>query len=122
MENTGRFTVRISDKESFLFLVSDPARKLRRDIALQIEHGVVEQLVRYLDERAKLKRADRGLAERLIAFGYEFFFIQPGRGTVCRDDGDFTITARRLYHPRERAEDVLFLERVDQCTIEFIRS
>ena len=40
---------------------------------------------------------------------------------MCRDDRDLAIAARRLDHPREGTENVLFLECVDQSTLEFVR-
>ena len=119
-EHASRLVLPVACEESFFFLRADTASKFAGDIAFQIEDAVIQEFFRYTDSRTQLVRPDGLLAEGILAVRIESILFHPGRFAMSRHNGNLAVAAG-MNDRRQAAEEVLFLELVDELMLESIR-
>ena len=120
MEHAGGLAGAVAVEEGVLLLGADPAGELAADVGLEVEHGVVQELVGHLDEGAELVGADGDLAEGVVGLGDEPLLVDPGRGALAGHDRDLAVAGLGVDDVGELAEDVLLLERLDEGLLELV--
>ena len=83
----------VADEEGLLFLRADAPGELSGKVALQIESGVGQKLLRNLDDGADLVRIELHLTEHIIALGVLTFLVNPRRAALGGYDGNLVGTA-----------------------------
>ena len=111
----------VAGKERLFLGSADAAGKLAGDVGRQIEYGIVEQFLRHLDHRGELVRADGDLTEGIVALGVGGLLVNPRSRALGGDDGNLAVAGRRMDHMGKLTEDVLFLQRLDECALVFVR-
>ena len=119
-EHTSRLVLAISCQECFFFLRTDTTGKFTGDIAFQVESAVVQEFFRHTDSRPQLVRSDGLLAEGILAVRVEAVLFHPGRFAMTRHDGNLAVAAG-MDDRGQAAEEVLFLELIDELVFEFVR-
>ena len=119
-EHASRLVLPVAREESFFFLRADTAGKFAGDIAFQVEDAVIQKFFRYTDSRTQLVRPDGLLAESILAVRIESVLFHPGRFAMSRHDRNLAVAAG-MDDRCQAAEEVLFLELVDELMLEFIR-
>ena len=107
------------DKRLFL-RVADTTGKLGSQIGLDVEDGVVQQLLGDLDHGTQLVGTDGDLGEGVIGFLVRAFLVHPGSGTVGGHNRDLAIAGSGLNHMGQSAEDVVLGQAGNQSTLELI--
>jgi hypothetical protein len=96
-------------------------RELGGDVALQVEDGVVHQLLGHLDGGAELVRGERDLVEGVVGFRVQAVLLHPARRPVGCDDRDGVRAVVGLDDVGEGAEEVLVGERLHELPLVFVR-
>lgn len=79
LKDAGRLLAAVADKEGFLFLRADTACELFGDVLLQVERGIVQELLGYLDEGTDLMDVDLLLCEDVVALAVRGSLIDQGQ-------------------------------------------
>ncbi len=120
-KHAGRLILAVAHDERVFFLGTDAAGKLGGDIAFEIEHAVVDELLGNLDGGAQLVRADGNLTEGVIALRIQTALVHPCCLAVTGDDGNLALAAGGLDDRGEGAEKVLVLQRLNERLFKLVR-
>ena len=120
VEQTGGLAGAVAGDEGFLLRSADPAGELGSDVALDVEDGILQELVRHLDHGGHLMSADGDLTESIVAVGDGAFLIHPGSGTVRSHNGDLPVAGGGLDHGAQGAENILFFQPLYQGALVLI--
>nr|DAG38648.1 MAG TPA: hypothetical protein [Caudoviricetes sp.] len=109
------------DEGSFLG-ITDTSGKLSSDVGFHIEHAVLQQFLRHLDDGRNLVCAQRDLTEGVIALRNLTFFIDPAGSAMRSNQRNLAVAGRGVNHLAQRTELVLFLQSLHQSALILIRN
>ena len=120
-EDALRLLLAVADEERLLLGGTDAPCELGGDVALEVEDGVVHQLLGHLDGCAELVRGERDLVEGLVGFRVQAVLLHPARRPVGCDDRDGVRPAVGLDDVGEGAEEVLVGQRLHELPLVLVR-
>nr|DAZ60014.1 MAG TPA: hypothetical protein [Caudoviricetes sp.] len=119
-EHASRLVLPVASKKGFFFLGADTAGKFAGDIAFQVKEAVVQEFFRHTDSRPQFVCPDGLLAEGILAVRIQAVFFHPCGFPMACHDGNLAVAAG-MDDCCQAAEEILFLEFVNELMLEFIR-
>ena len=119
-EHASRLVLPVTDEEGFFFLRADTAGEFASDIAFQVKDTVVQEFFRHTDSRPQFVCPDGLLAEGILAVRIQAVFFHPCGFPMACHDGNLAVAAG-VDDRGQAAEEILFLELVDELVFEFVR-